>query len=115
MKYHKSSFLVIKMMIILFMVLILFPFIRYLIHELKDHKKRENPYNRKEFPKSVKKNLVKYLSLCKSLNINVETHDKDENENIDPRKQVDFKALELFQHIDQLGNYTNSQWFLSLD
>ena len=82
---------------------------------IKKPQKRENPYNRKEFPKFVKKNLVKYLSLCKSLNIKVETQDKDENENIDPRKQVEFKALELFQHIDQLGNYTNSQWFLSLD
>lgn len=78
-------------------------------------KKRENPYNRNEFPKFVKKNLVEYLSLCKCLNIKVNTKDEDENDNVNPEKQMEFKALDLFQHMDHLGNYTNAQWFLSLD
>jgi len=81
---------------------------------IKKPKKRENPYNRKELPKFVKQNIIDYLLLCKCMKINVITTDEDETENICPAKQVEFKALELFQHIDQLGNYTQPIWFLSL-
>lgn len=81
---------------------------------IKKPKKRENPYNRKELPKFVKQNIIDYLLLCKCMKINVITTDEDETENICPAKQVEFKALELFQHIDQLGNYTQPVWFLSL-
>ena len=81
---------------------------------IKKPKKRENPYNRKELPKFVKKHIIEYLLQCKCLDINVITIDNDESENVCPAKQVEFKALELFQHIDQLGNYTQPDWFLSL-
>jgi len=78
-------------------------------------KKHENPYNRNLFPKFVKRNLVEYLSICKCLNIKVNNKDEEECDNIKPEKKLEFKALELFQHIDHLGNYTNPRWFLSLD
>ena len=40
--------------------------------------------------------------------------------NIEPKistqhKSVDVRAFELFRNIDYLGNYTNHQWFLSLN
>lgn len=82
--------------------------------KIKKPKKRENPYNRKELPKFIKKHLIEYLLLCKCLNIKVITTEEDESENVCPAKQVEFKALEIFQHIDQLGNYTQPDWFLSL-
>ena len=81
---------------------------------IKKPKRRENPYNRKELPKSIKKNIVEYLVLCKCMNINVITSDEEDVEKVCPAKQVEFRALEVFQHIDQLGNYTQTNWFLSL-
>ena len=63
----------------------------------------------------MKRNLVEYLSICKCLNIKVNNKDEEECDNIKPEKKLEFKALELFQHIDHHGNYTNPQWFLSLD
>ena len=81
----------------------------------QNKKKHENPYNRNLFPKFVKRRLVDYISICKSLQIKVNIKDEDECDTVDPEKKLEFKALELFQYIDNLGNYTNPQWFLSLD
>jgi hypothetical protein len=35
--------------------------------------------------------------------------------NISDEKVIELRALSLFQNIDSLGNYSNSQWFLSLN
>tara|TARA_B110000285_G_scaffold221199_1_gene273822 strand:+ start:1013 stop:2113 length:1101 start_codon:yes stop_codon:yes gene_type:complete len=81
---------------------------------IKKPKKHENPYNRNEFPKFVKQRLANYLMLSSCLQIKVNTKDEDDDNIIAPEKQVDFSALELFQYIDNLGNYSQAQWFTSL-
>ena len=39
----------------------------------------------------------------------------DNIENISIKKRIELKCLELFQHIDELGNYTDIKWFMSLN
>ena len=33
---------------------------------------------------------------------------------IDPKKQLEMKIIELFQYINELGNYADSTWFSNL-
>ena len=84
-------------------------------HRTQIQKKRENPYNRKIIPVFVKTQLMDYISLSKILKIDVHVRDEEEEKTItDPYKSVENKAIELFHYIDNLGNYTNCMWFLSL-
>lgn len=72
-----------------------------------------NPYNRQEFPKSTYDNVCRSIRLSKfcgdELSINLV-----EPSNISIKKQIELKSIELFQKIDELGNYTNPLWFTSL-
>lgn len=72
-----------------------------------------NPYNRKSFPKSLLYdfNLVLRIASCLNivLNLNIEA------DIISPIQSVELRALDLFQRIDALGNYSDPQWFLSLN
>ena len=76
----------------------------------------KNPYNRREFScelfKSIKSLLRKSNLL--GIKINIELEDDNKNPLISPGKLIELKALSLFQKIDDLGNYSDSNWFLSL-
>ena len=39
---------------------------------------------------------------------------KDENI-VSLKKKIEFKCIDLFQYMDELGNYTDSKWFLDLN
>lgn len=77
-------------------------------------KKPKNPYNRNILPKNIKKKLDLLLKLGKifgdEINISIE-----EPEKLTPEKLIELRALTLFQNIDELGNYTHSTWFISLN
>lgn len=72
-----------------------------------------NPYTRSEFQKETIhdfNNLVKYASFLKMpINIAIE---KDE---VTPQQQQELKVVALFQKINSLGNYADSNWFMKLD
>jgi hypothetical protein len=72
-----------------------------------------NPYTRSEFQKETIDDfnkLVKYASFLKMpLNIIIE---KDE---MTPQQQQDLKVVALFQKINSLGNYADSNWFMKLN
>jgi hypothetical protein len=75
-----------------------------------------NPYNRNSFPKYMKRDLVTLLRLSVSLNLKINTvMETQEVEIVNPEKELEFFSLSLFQYIDQLGNYTDPNWFWSLD
>jgi hypothetical protein len=74
-----------------------------------------NPYNRNEIPLSVIGNLRKILRIGKILNIIIDTEIKDVFIELNSKKNIELRALDLFQNIDALGNYSNAQWFLSLN
>ena len=80
------------------------------------NEKIQNPYNRKIIPDKILKNIskiIKYNKMFKRpLNLDL---NNDNEEILSNQKLVELRALTLFQKIDSLGNYSNPQWFLSLD
>ena len=80
------------------------------IYNLLKTDKPINPYNRKEFKKDTLKQITKLINLSKLLNIQMDLNIEDEI----TEKSFDFRCLDLFQSIDELGNYTSHLWFSSL-
>jgi hypothetical protein len=75
----------------------------------------KNPYNRLPISSA---NIEKFRSLLRLsivLKIPICTEIKDINEGISIKKSIELRALTLFQNIDALGNYSNAQWFLTLE
>ena len=81
----------------------------------KDIESVKNPYNRNLIPESVIKTIKSIIELSRILSVHINLHYEDDTENLSNEKMVELKALSLFQCIDDLGNYSNSQWFLSLN
>lgn len=72
-----------------------------------------NPYTRSEIPKYVLADLKKIIKLSKILKIPIDIEIKKEvTPNI--QTQIDTRTLALFQKMDELGNYTNIEWFSHL-
>lgn len=74
-----------------------------------------NPYNRNLIPDFVFKNIRCIIRLSKILKININLNFEDVNKNITNEKALELKVITLFQKIDELGNYSNFNWFLSLN
>jgi len=74
-----------------------------------------NPYNRNLIPEYVNKSIKTIIRLSRILKIPISLHYDDEIPNVSVEKAIELRALSLFQNIDALGNYSNSQWFLSLN
>ena len=83
--------------------------------KIKDNEKIRNPYNRNEIPDPVIKNIKSIIRLSRILKIHVNLHFEDDTQNLSAEKTVELRTLSLFQNIDALGNYSNPQWFLSLN
>jgi hypothetical protein len=75
----------------------------------------KNPYNRNIIPSYVFKQIFTLIRLSKILNLPIETDIEEEKTSLSLQKIVELRSLELFQNIDYLGNYSNSEWFLSLN
>ena len=76
---------------------------------------KDNPYNRNKLPMTKimydLRTLVKRGKIFNECpNIKLETNFNE----LSPKKQIELKALELFQHMEQRGFITNPNWFLSL-
>ena len=80
-----------------------------------DLKKIQNPYNRNNIPYTIMKIIKKIIRLSIMLDIQIQLHFEDDTENLSIEKTIELRALSLFQKIDSLGNYSNSEWFLSLN
>jgi hypothetical protein len=80
----------------------------------KGSKEIINPYNRSSFPSELLVNIKYILRFSKRLGINIDLNIETENSEM-IQTNIQQRTNTLFQNIDQLGNYTNSQWFLSLD
>lgn len=74
-----------------------------------------NPYNRTKIPLNIYNNILRIIKLCKIMNISINLNLEDDTNKISNEKVIELRALKLFQTIDSLGNYSNPQWFLSLD
>jgi len=81
----------------------------------KNGEKIQNPYNRNALPETLLSNIRKIIRLGVILKIPINLCYEDESTNISNEKAIELRALTLFQKIDELGNYSNFQWFLSLN
>lgn len=74
-----------------------------------------NPYNRNLIPDSVFKNIRSLIRISKILKISINLNFEDDTKNVSSEKAIELRALNLFQNIDSLGNYSDVKWFLSLN
>ena len=82
---------------------------------LKNGKTTTNPYNRNIIKTNIKNNIKKLIKFGSFINEKLDIDIEDVNVNLDPKKIMELRIKSLFQEIDSLGNYTNSEWFSSLD
>jgi len=75
----------------------------------------KNPFNNKPINSKIIEDLRSLLRLSRILNISIITEISDVTKEVSDKKSVELKALTLFQNIDALGNYSNAQWFLTLN
>lgn len=82
---------------------------------LKSGNEIKNPYNRNIIPESIFKNIRSLIRIGKILKININLNFEDDTKNLSNEKAIELRALTLFQSIDALGNYSNVNWFISLN
>lgn len=82
---------------------------------LKSNDETRNPYNRNIIPDFVFKNIRSLIRISRILDIGINLNFEDDTKNLSNQKTIELKALSLFQAIDRLGNYSNPNWFLSLN
>ena len=75
----------------------------------------KNPYNRNLIPNRVLKLIKTNIRLSRIFKIQINLYYEDDTQTLSNEKAVELRAVTLFQSIDVLGNYSNSQWFLSLN
>jgi hypothetical protein len=75
----------------------------------------KNPFNQQPLSSKVIENFRSLLRLSRVLKINILTEISDVTKEVSDKKSVELRALTLFQNIDALGNYSNAQWFLTLN
>jgi len=86
-----------------------------LIIKTKKYDQICNPYNRNIISKEILIKIKSILSLGNMLKININLQFEDDTLNVSSEKAIELRALGLFQNIDSLGNYSNPEWFLSLN
>ena len=82
---------------------------------LKSEKDVLNPYTRNKISVNILTNINNVIKLSKCLKIDCDTKLHDISNDFTNKKKIEMRTLELFQKIDELGNYTNMKWFLDLN
>jgi hypothetical protein len=80
---------------------------------MKSGKIVKNPYNRNDIPKTVIQNMRNLIRMSRILKNPIDVDIKEDE--VSNEKSLELRALELFQNIDALGNYTDPSWFLLLN
>jgi hypothetical protein len=75
----------------------------------------KNPFNTKPLSANVINNFKSFIRCSKILKINITTEIVDVLQEVSIPKSIELRALSLFQIIDSLGNYSSSNWFMSLN
>ena len=87
------------------------------LHNLFVHKTvgATNPYTREEFSKNFRNKIKRILKLSKMFGDNINIVIEDTYKGLSKEKQMELFGISVFQKIDNLGNHSNSLWFLSLN
>lgn len=75
----------------------------------------KNPYNRNNFPKNLRNNVVTLIKLSKLLKMKVDISLGNDKQEMSHEKKIKLKAIDIFQIIDNNGFITNVDWFLTLN
>ena len=74
-----------------------------------------NPYTRENLPIDTFSKLKKIINLTKLRGFPIDVKiNQDDDDSISYKKKLDLKALELFQYINNLGNYSDYNWYINL-
>ena len=74
-----------------------------------------NPYNRNLIKPNVKQTIYKLIKYSKFIKQDLNVVIEDVEQSLDMKSIRELRIKTLFQEIDNLGNYTNHEWFSSLD
>lgn len=80
-----------------------------------DSKEVYNPYTRTIINYNIFNIIKKIIKLSKILDKPINITLNNNNVSITPKKKNEIKCLELFQTINQLGNYSDHYWFMNLN
>jgi len=80
----------------------------------KSTKTPTNPYTRQPIHSNTINNIKNIINICKIIKMPINIIIKNIDCEISIKKRVELKTLDLFQHINSLGNYSDPNWFLSL-
>ncbi len=84
---------------------------------MKNKNNSKNPYTRSKFPSSIILDLRKIIKYTKFLNIpmSVKFDEQPPQQNeLNSIDSINARIVELFQQIDEMGYYTNSEWLINL-
>jgi hypothetical protein len=73
-----------------------------------------NPYTREKLDNSIFINIKHLIRLAKIFHKPVNIILNDSTNQLSTKKKNEIKCLELFQHINELGNYSDYMWFMNL-
>lgn len=82
---------------------------------LKDDEYTKNPYNRNDLPSNTLENIVNIIKISKKFNYPLKINIDDEIKQLSKKKQIELKAVKIFQKIDSMGFITNSKWLIGLN
>lgn len=90
----------------------------YIVLHQKQIKKLVNPYNRSELSPNIIFNIYRMSRLHKILHFErkrINLPDEPKEFALTAEKILELNYLDLFQHINALGNYADSKWLLDLN
>jgi len=87
------------------------------LHNLFSHKTAAgiNPYTRENFSQEFRNKIQRILKLSNVFGENINIVIEDTYKGLSKEKQMELFCVSVFQKIDDLGNHSNPQWFLSLN
>lgn len=74
-----------------------------------------NPFTREKISFQLFDNIKQIVRYNKIFNTPINIVLNNDVQAISSKKRIELKCLELFQYIDELGNYTDIKWFTSLN
>lgn len=82
---------------------------------LKNNNEVINPYNREKLNNNILQNIITVNRLSKILKLEVTMELEDNLIELSEKKKTELRILDVFMKIDELGNYTNKDWFYKLN
>jgi hypothetical protein len=73
-----------------------------------------NPYTRDKLDNRLFADIKRLLRLAKIFNRSINVVLNNSSNTVSSQKRNEIKCLELFQYINELGNYSDHMWFMSL-